>query len=338
MTTNENKEFLITGNCTYKIIREIARGGMAIVYEANQLGVEGFRKRVAFKEIRSSFTEDNHFVDLFIGEAKLVADLVHQNIVQIYHLGKRGNKFYIVMEHIDGINLEDFLKYHRAIDRQVPVEIGAFITSRICRGLGYAHDKKDSHGQPLGIVHRDVSPKNIMITHEGEVKLTDFGIAKARRYMAIQSHNFFLGKAAYMSPEQARSETTDMRSDVFSTGVLLYRMLTDLQPFEDKNSGATIQNVLSKEVIPAAGLRFNLPARMAEIIEKAMERDRDKRFQSAHDMGYALEHYMYHDRFGPTNLTLKAYMEKLLPQPQAILSEALEVDDDTLATPLTVLS
>src|SRR6266700_1223366 len=163
---------IITEVKTYKMSKLIAEGGMGAVYEAQQFGDQDFQKTVAIKTILESFSTNSEFVRLFIGEAKLVADLVHENIVQVYHLGKTGNIYYIALEFVEGINLEQFIDYHINNSVTLPIALGAFIISRVCRGLEYAHNKKDRDGQLLGIVHRDVSPKNIMINREGVVKLT----------------------------------------------------------------------------------------------------------------------------------------------------------------------
>ena len=199
---------------------------MGSVYEAILHGSEGFEKQITIKTIRERFTGDSDFVDMFIGEAKLVADLVHQNIVQIYKLGRINNTFYIAMEYVQGVNLQEFMARHIELGLKVPIDLGAFIMSRVCRGLEYAHSKRDRNGNPLGVVHRDVSPKNLMISAEGEVKITDFGIAKARKLMKDQEGTVLMGKAQYMSPEQAQYMATDRRSDIFSLAVVMTELLT----------------------------------------------------------------------------------------------------------------
>ena len=215
-----------TDTLQFRLGRKIADGGMGSVYEATIFGSEGFEKTVALKTIREKFTGDRDFVELFIGEAKLVANLVHQNIVQIYKLGKWDKAFYIAMEYVNGVNLQQFMNRHIELGIKVPVELGVFILSRICRGLEYAHSKKDAFGNSLGVVHRDVSPKNLIISAEGEVKITDFGIAKARNLMKDQEGQVLMGKAQYMSPEQAQYLPTDRRSDIFSLGLVSYELLT----------------------------------------------------------------------------------------------------------------
>ena len=172
--------FTIESDFRYEVTRKIFEGGMGIVYEAEQHGARDFVKRVALKVIRQTYSNQKQFIDNFIGEAKLVADLIHTNIVQTYHLAESRGVYFIAMELIRGVNLEQFTQQLKDKGRVLPPELAVFITSRIARGLAYAHDKTDRHNKPLGLVHRDVSFKNIMIAFEGDVKLTDFGIAKAR--------------------------------------------------------------------------------------------------------------------------------------------------------------
>lgn len=319
----------------FVIMREIAEGGMGSVFEVKQVGVEGFEKTMAFKTIIPEFSSDPEFVEMFIGEAKLVADLVHENIVQIYQLGKSGRQYYIAMEYIDGLNLEQFLDRHMELGIEIPVTLITFIISRVCRGLEYAHKKKDKNGQFLGVVHRDISPKNIMMTWEGVVKLTDFGIAKAANYMRNREGEILLGKIQYMSPEQAAYKATDKRSDLFSLGVVMYEMLTGKLLFADEDTTVTINNVIRKPIPPIQKYNPNVPEDVARILHKALDRDLENRYQDAGQMGYDLEYFMYHDRFGPTIVTLAKYLRKLFPegikhsssQPK---QDGLDYDPDTI--------
>ncbi len=196
--------FTIQSDFSYDIVRKIFEGGMGVVYEAEQHGARNFVKRVAIKIIRPNFASQKMFIENFIGEAKLVADLIHTNIVQTYHLGEANGVCFICMELIRGVNLEQFTRQLAEKKRTLPKELAVFITSRVARGLAYAHAKTDKDGKPLGIVHRDVSFKNIMIAFEGDVKLTDFGIAKARGFLTDQEGEVVAGKADYMSPGTGR--------------------------------------------------------------------------------------------------------------------------------------
>jgi len=314
----------------YSMVRRLAEGGMGAVYEAQQFGAEGFQKTVAIKTILESYSTNAEFVRLFIGEAKLVADLVHENIVQVYHLGKTGNIYYIALEFVEGINLENFIDYH--LDRSVPlpIELGAFITSRVCRGLEYAHAKRGRDGQHLGIVHRDVSPKNVMLNCEGVVKLTDFGIAKARMVMEQEEGEVLMGKVEYMSPEQARYEATDRRSDLFSLGIVMYELLTGYHIFETDDIYQTLENVKSAPIPHPKKYRPELPDALCDILMRALERDLTKRFQTAGEMGVALEYYMYHKGYGPTNVSLGNYLKK------HFFNQAPEADDGKRVRDLAV--
>jgi len=304
----------IQANVEYQLKRCIAEGGMGAVYEAVQHGSEGFQKQVAIKTIIQELTDNQGFVDMFIGEAKLVADLVHENIVQVYHLGHTGETFYIVMEYIDGVDLMRLMERHAEKKLEIPVELCAFITSRICRGLDYAHRKVGPDGKLLGVVHRDVSPRNIMITRLGVVKLGDFGIAKAHKLLESREGDILMGKVQYMSPEQADYQETTPASDIFSLGIVFYQLLTGVSVFENEDTLVTLRNVSRAKVPSARKLNPNVPKDLEEILMTALKRKPEERFATAGEMGYALEHYMYHDRFGPTNVTLEKYLSEVFPE------------------------
>src|SRR6201994_905770 len=237
--------FTIESDFRYDIVRKIFEGGMGVVYEAEQHGARNFVKRIAIKVVRQNYAEQKQFIDNFIGEAKLVADLIHTNIVQTYHLGEAKGMFFIAMELIRGVNLEQFAQQLHDKKTALPRELAVFITSRVARGLAYAHAKTDKAGRPLGIVHRDVSFKNIMIAFEGDVKLTDFGIAKARGFLIDNEGEVVAGKADYMSPEQADFKITDRRSDIFSTGVVLAHLLLGYNIFKGATAEESRQRILT---------------------------------------------------------------------------------------------
>lgn len=297
----------------FKLVKKIAEGGMGAVYEVRQLGAEGFEKTMALKIILEDYSTNPEFVEMFIGEAKLVADLVHQNIVQIYQLGKIGNIYYIAMEYINGVDLGAFMDRHVSMGVKLPVDMVTFIVSRVCRGLEYAHAKTDRESHPLGVVHRDISPGNIMMTWEGVVKVTDFGIAKARKLMKDREGEVLLGKIQYMSPEQAEFKQTDGRSDIFSLGVVMYELLSGQPLFTDENTVVALRNVSAKTIPPIRSVNQQVPEDVEKILNKALERDRNWRYQTAGEFGYDLEYYMYNNRFGPTNVTLEKYLAKLFP-------------------------
>lgn len=312
MTRLDERFQEIVDHHRFRIVRELAKGGMGAVYEAYQLGAEGFAKRVALKIILEELTNDKEFVGMFIGEAKLVADLIHENIVQMYQLGRIDSMYYMSLEYIDGITLEDFIFKHQP-KRRIPLEISLFIISRTCRALEYAHTKLGHDGKPLGIVHRDVSPGNVMLTFGGVVKLTDFGIAKAKDLMRDQEGEVLLGKVRYMSPEQAKFMPTDARSDVFALGIILYELVSGEPLFDEGDTMVTLESVVSREIAPIRAVNPNVPEEVAKIIDRALARDVALRYQTAGRMGFDLERYMYSNRFGPTNISLHRYLRSLFP-------------------------
>ena len=292
---------------------------MGSVYEAKQLGAQKFVKRVAIKVIRQNYATQESFIQNFIGEAKLVADLIHTNIVQTYHLGRTEKVFFIAMELIRGVNLEQFSQRLRDRAMTLPAELAVFITSRIARGLAYAHSKSDDSGKPIGIVHRDVSFKNVMIAFEGDVKLSDFGIAKARGLLQHQEGEVIVGKPEYMSPEQADFRITDSRSDIFSTGILLSQLLLSKNLFRGRTPEESRHKILKAPMPNFREHDSRIDERLNAILNRALARDVDERYSTAGELMYDLEHYIYSNGYGPTNETMGTFIRSVfglsLPQP-----------------------
>lgn len=307
-------EYFIDGAFRYEIVRKIYEGGMGVVYEAAQLGVENFRKRVALKIIRDQFARQRMFIENFVGEAKLVADLIHTNIVQTYHLGEAKRAYYITMEFINGVNLEQFITQLKARKAALPIELAVFIASRVARALSYAHAKRDAEGRELGIVHRDVNPKNIMIAFEGDVKLMDFGVAKARGFLTDQEGEVAVGKPEYMSPEQADFQVTDRRSDIFSTGVVLLELLLQRNPFKAATSEESRRNVVEMRLPPFNRMLPALDEPLIRILEQCLSRDPTARYANSGNLRDDLERRIYSEGYGPTNEKLGDYVRALFGQ------------------------
>ncbi len=306
--------FTIQSDFRYEITRKIFEGGMGVVYEGEQIGVRNFVKRVAIKVVRQHYTSQKNFIDNFIGEAKLVADLIHTNIVQTYHLGESRGVYFIAMELIRGVNLEQFLQQVKDKKRALPVELAVFIVSRVVRGLAYAHSKTDKDGNPLGIVHRDVSPKNIMIAWEGDVKLTDFGIAKAKGLLKHEEGEVVAGKADFMSPEQADFQITDKRSDIFSAGIVLANLLLGSNVFKGKSADESRDRVLKMPIPDFRELDERIDDRLNQILQRSMSRELGSRYQTGEELLYDLEHLIYHKGYGPTNETMGRYIREIFGQ------------------------
>ncbi len=294
----------------FTIIEKIAQGGMGAVYKASQKGVEGFEKTVAIKTLLNSLSADVKTVEMFICEAKLVANLVHENIVQIYQFGRQGGNYFFVMEYVDGTSLYDFLTIHSKINKTIPRELAVFIASRVARGLAYAHARKDHEGNPLNIVHCDVCPHNVLFTTEGVPKLADFGIAKAATMAKSEA---IAGKLPYMSPEQANKGAIDFRSDIYSLGVVLFNLL----------SGNLTRNVFLplKELLAQVKTGYvaweklpkDLDPELRGMLEKMLAPDPADRYSSTDKLGRDLEYHIYKDGYGPTIVALAEYIRKLMP-------------------------
>lgn len=272
----------------YQVIRKIAEGGSAEVYLAEQRGVAGFRRPVVLKRIRAELSADAHYREILLEEAQLAMSLHHSNLVGVLDLGEAGGRYFLVLELVDGWTLHEVLRRAREAGLPLPPALAVYIAAEVCRGLAYAHQRTEG-GRPLGIVHRDVCPNNVLLSTHAEVKLIDFGIAKARTRPTHTGTGRTKGKPAWMSPEQARAEPLDARSDLFSVGSVLFAMLTDVPPFSATSDLEVILRVSKGEVTSPALSRPDLPRQLRALVLKAMAKDRDDRFDSAQEMLLALE-------------------------------------------------
>ncbi|MCA9551169.1 MAG: cyclic nucleotide-binding domain-containing protein [Myxococcales bacterium] len=273
----------------YQLLEKVAVGGMAEVFKALSISIGGFQKLVALKRILPHLSTDAEFVSLFIDEAKLTVSLNHGNIVQVIDFGRIENNYYLAMELVDGRDMTQVLIKQSRARRTVPLEVAFYITSETLRGLEYAHSRRGRDGEALGIVHRDVSPHNILVSYDGEVKITDFGIAKARTKVSLTRPGVVLGKFAYMSPEQARGKDVDARSDVYSAGITLYETLTGRRLFYSEDPAAILAKVRSPKVPPPSRYAPNIPPEVDQMVMKALAIEPDERFQSARELATALE-------------------------------------------------
>jgi serine/threonine protein kinase len=294
----------------YRLLERVAIGGMAEVFRAKRSGVEGFEKVLAVKRILPHLSDNQEFVDMFIEEAKMVAGLSHPNIVQIFDLGRIERSYYIAMEYVHGRDLRSILRRGKERGLRVPLDLSVLIVSRICSALDYAHRRKDDRGRTFQIVHRDISPQNILISFDGEVKLTDFGIAKAAPKMTPSDHGALRGKLLYMSPEQAGGRPMDRRSDIFSLGIVFYEMLTDQKPFLGTSEMSILETVRECRVAPPSQLNPRLPEKLERVVMKALAREPEQRYQDGAEMLRDLERVL-HERQAPTAVELARFMEIL---------------------------
>lgn len=319
----------------YLLLEKLGSGGMAELFLAKQTGLKGFEKVVAIKRILPHLTESSEFVNMFINEAKLAALLNHQNIVQIYDLGNVDEVYFIAMEYIMGRDLRTLAR--EAVDRKLPLSIGhmLLIVSRISAALDYAHRKKDLSGRDLNLVHRDISPQNILISYEGEIKLVDFGIAKAATGAQETRTGVLKGKLAYMSPEQAWGKPIDRRSDVFSLGVVLYELLTNTRLFKGRDEISILEKVRKAEIPPPTEINAELSPELEAVILKALAGDVEQRYQSAAEMQLALENIISQKGYAFSSLSLANHMQMVYQD--EILQDSRRMHlaaSDSIAVPL----
>jgi TonB family protein len=314
----------------YILLEKIATGGMAEVWKARMRGVEGFQKTVAIKKILPHLSDNEDFVTMFIDEAKLAAQLSHNNIIHIYDLGRISSSYYIAMEFIDGCDLKTILR--RAEDRglQINVELALFVASKIAAALDYAHRKRDFSERELGLVHRDVSPQNVLISHEGDIKLCDFGIAKAASKASHTQAGALKGKLQYMSPEQAWGRQIDRRSDVFALATVLFEMLTGRKLFSGDNELSILEQVREAKIVAPSEFNDEVTAEIDALVVKALQKDPDARYQTAGELARDLDTVLYSFRPTPASADLAIYMHRLFVEEEAAatVSMPMPVFDD----------
>lgn len=287
----------------YRLVRRLASGGMAEVFLAKVFGAEGFEKPVAVKRVLPSLAKDREFVELFLREAKLTVSLQHANVLQVFDLGEVGGQYYMVMEFVDGENLRTLQRAAAGVPMSMGLREGVFIVQQVAEGLAYAHDKLDAVGRPLNIIHRDINPSNVMISVAGEVKLADFGIAKAANVQSGTQAGVVKGKVGYLAPEQVRGVAVDQRADLFLLGLLLYELLSGQQLFSGPDYFRVLRSISSfdvKAMDPLPGV----PAPLWSIITRALAQEPTARFQRARDMADALQDFLFEHRLrvGPQDV------------------------------------
>jgi len=292
MSTNEK---LVPGMVLgrYELLLPIAQGGMATVWAARQRGTRGFNKTVAIKTMLPTLSEDAQFEQMFLDEAALAAKIHHPNVAEILDLGEQDEILYIVMEWVDGEALSVIHKATRKNQAQVPSRLSMRIAMQACSGLHAAHELRDENDVPLLLVHRDVSPQNILCTYDGIVKLVDFGVAKAVGRAGGETNAGQLkGKVPYMSPEQARGGTVDRRTDIFAMGIVLYKLTTGLHPFLGENDLITMRNIISRPLLPPRVKNPSFPVEVEQVLVKCLQKDPEKRYQTMAELAQAVERVM----------------------------------------------
>ncbi len=306
----------------YKVTERLDTGGMAEVFRGvAESTVGGLKRNVAIKRILPNLTKNKKFVQMFLDEAKLALHLQHANIVQVYDIGSSDSggdpAYFLVMEYVEGCNLKVLLESLKAQGQRLPVSQALYIIMEVCRALAYAHELTDpENGKPLGIVHRDISPPNILISKKGEVKLADFGLAKAASQLESTDPGVVKGKFSYLSPEAARAENVDRRADIFAVGILLYELLTGKRLFDGETDYKTVLLVRQANVPPIGPQNPDVAPELEAIVRKALEKDPGQRFQRADDFGDALAQYLFSRGLKVTSRDIEQLIVRCLAERQ----------------------
>jgi len=299
----------------YTLLAKIATGGMAEIWLAKQAGPRGFEKVVVIKRIVDSLSADPEFVEMFLDEARIAAQLNHPNIVQIYDLGEHAGAYYIAMEYLPGENLSAIARAAMKAGTALPIPHAVKIISAAIEGLGHAHSRHGVKGEHLNVVHRDVSPQNIIITYDGLVKLVDFGIAKAANRGSQTMGGQIKGKVAYMAPEQATGQTIDRRADLFSIAIVLYELVTKTRLFHREDQFQALSAVTSDEAVQPAHVRNpEVPEDLSFILSTALQKKPEDRYQDAAAFQHALENWLKTQPHSPTAGDIGEFMHKLFSQ------------------------
>lgn len=277
----------------YKVIKKLDAGGMAEVFIADATGVQGIIKRVAIKRILPALASNTKFVAMFLDEARVASLLSHANIVQTFDVGESDSSYFIVMEFVDGTSLKHLIEHRTERGKLIPMGAAIRFIIEACKGLDYAHNAVDFRQKPLGIVHRDISPPNLLVSMRGEVKVVDFGLAKAASQLEITDPGVVKGKFSYLAPEAVMGLQVDHRADIFALGIILWEMLTGKRLFYGENEYQTVQLVERCHVPPINSINPKVPAVLDDVIYKALSRDRELRYQQADELGDALTNFLY---------------------------------------------
>lgn len=277
----------------YRVIEKLESGGMAEVFRAESEGLQGFRKQVAIKRVLPHLSEKKKFIAMFLDEARISAQLSHSNCVQVFDIGVGDQAYFIVMEFVDGANLKAIAESLKKQGKDFPVPAAAFIAQEICKGLSYAHELTDNAGNALGVVHRDMSPPNVLVTKYGEVKIVDFGLAKASSQLEKSEPGIIKGKFSYLSPEAAMGQDVDARTDIFAVGIILWELLAGSRLFLGDTDFQTVKKVQQSNVPPISQINRKVPPELERIVNRSLAKDPQARYGTARELGQDLIRFLY---------------------------------------------
>jgi serine/threonine-protein kinase len=318
----------------YQLLKKIAVGGMAEIWLAQQAGPAGFSKQLVIKKILPHLAADKAFVDMFLNEGRVAALINHPNVVQVFELAESGSDYYLVMEHVPGWSLRAIVTRAHEAKSPMPYGVAAHLVIGLCHGLHAAHELVDPQGRALGLVHRDISPENVLVARGGQAKVTDFGIAKATAAASGTRPGELKGKIAYMPPEQLTGKPLDRRTDLYAVGAILYEVLSGRRAFEVPADAALSTAILQEKPPPLRGFRPDVPAQLEAIIDKALSKDPNARYATALAMARELEAFVAATRV-PTSAVADWLTPLFPPETIAPLATPMpgtaKLEDDSLA-------
>ena len=296
----------------YTIISKLDSGGMAEVWKGKATSMRGFEKLVAIKRVLSDLAKKENFIKMFLDEARLSLHLNHANVVQTFDLGASDDSYFIVMEWVDGINLKGVIENLKLNGAKMPMEQAVFISIEVCKGLYHAHRRRTPDGEPLHIVHRDVSPPNVLISREGEVKLVDFGLAKAATQAFSTDQGMIKGKFSYLSPEAAWGKPVDERADIFAVGAILWEMLAGRKLFDGKSNKETVLMVREAHVPHLSAYSPYVDEELMQLIRRSLAKDPDERYSTAKELAQDLSRYLFKHRLEVSNYDIAELVERTI--------------------------
>jgi len=308
----------------YRVLEKIDAGGMAEVYRAEREGLEGFAKQVAIKRVLAHLSEKARFIRMFLDEARLSARLNHSNCVQVFDIGYGENSYFIVMEWVDGTSLKALVEHYRRLGQSIPAPIAVHIVLEVAKGLAYAHELRDSEGRELRIIHRDISPPNVLLSRYGEVKIVDFGLARANSQLEKSEPGIIKGKFGYLSPEAALGQDIDARTDVFALGIMLWELLAGRRLFLGETDFQTVRLVQQAVIPDIVAINPSVPPELARVIEKSLARNPDDRILTAYDFGQQLARVLFEMGITVTDFDVASLVRNSLGQKEGPSTQIID--------------
>jgi serine/threonine protein kinase len=314
----------------YRVIERLESGGMAEVFRGEAESLAGFKKAVAIKRVLPHLAQNDKFIRMFLDEARLCARLNHANIVQVFDIGHVENTYFIVMEFVDGVNLKAIIEYLRNRNQPVPIPVAVYISMQICNGLQYAHELQDSDGSMLGIVHRDMSPPNVLVSKRGEIKIVDFGLAKATTQLEKSEQGMVKGKFGYLAPETALGQEVDAQVDIFAVGIMLWEMIANRRLFLADSDWATVQLVQKAQVPSLRQFNADCPPDLEAVINKALAKDKNERYRTAEALAQDLGEFLAKHRMAVNSFDIAKITKEVIEEKRAQKAKEKRPEQDLI--------